>query len=250
MLRPSTIAFRRCFSNRARPSDAYSFAASPSSSSAPSSSSSSAETTETAEEATTSTPSLSYTDRQTLQRAIRIDHAGELAANYIYAGQMSALSPSSHAQATSAAEDVRVKELVQEMWEQEKRHLSVFERVARQHDVQHTKLEPVVRTVAYSLGWITAKMGKESAMACTEAVETVIGEHYNDQLRELSPASFPNDHPSIPLLKQVIAEFRDDELEHLDVAVENDAQKAPAHALLSAFIAGGCRAAIKAVEKM
>jgi ubiquinone biosynthesis monooxygenase Coq7 len=28
-------------------------------------------------------------------------------------------------------------------------------------------------------------MGKEAAMACTEAVETVIGDHYNDQLRKL-----------------------------------------------------------------
>jgi ubiquinone biosynthesis monooxygenase Coq7 len=28
-------------------------------------------------------------------------------------------------------------------------------------------------------------MGKEAAMACTEAVETVIGDHYNDQLRTL-----------------------------------------------------------------
>lgn len=34
-------------------------------------------------------------------------------------------------------------------------------------------------------GMSTAMMGKEAAMACTEAVEDVISEHYNDQLREL-----------------------------------------------------------------
>lgn len=28
-------------------------------------------------------------------------------------------------------------------------------------------------------------LGKEAAMACTEAVEEVISEHYNDQLREV-----------------------------------------------------------------
>ena len=32
----------------------------------------------------------------------------------------------------------------------------------------------------YILGAGTALMGKEAAMACTEAVETVIGEHYNE----------------------------------------------------------------------
>ncbi|CAF4351154.1 unnamed protein product, partial [Rotaria magnacalcarata] len=31
----------------------------------------------------------------------------------------------------------------------------------------------------------TALLGKEAAMACTVAVEAVIGEHYNNQLRDL-----------------------------------------------------------------
>ena len=57
-------------------------------------------------------------------------------------------------------------------------------------------------------------------------------------------------HPSLPLLADVITEFRDDELEHLDTAVENDAQKAPNHALLSAIIAAGCRGAIYASERL
>ena len=51
------------------------------------------------------------------------------------------------------------------------------------------------------------------------------------QLKELDEMN--TSHPSIPLLMDVIKEFRDDELEHLDIAVENDSQKAPAHALLS-----------------
>ncbi|KAJ8584553.1 hypothetical protein M405DRAFT_866132 [Rhizopogon salebrosus TDB-379] len=38
-------------------------------------------------------------------------------------------------------------------------------------------------------------MSKEAAMACTEAVETVIGEHYDDQLKDFE--SFPSSHPSI-----------------------------------------------------
>lgn len=69
------------------------------------------------------------------------------------------------------------------------------------------------------------------------------------QLDSLSEA-FPDDHPSIPLLRKVLAEFRDDELEHLDTAILNESQQAPAYALLSAIIAGGCRLAIGTTEKV
>jgi ubiquinone biosynthesis monooxygenase Coq7 len=34
----------------------------------------------------------------------------------------------------------------------------------------------------YALGVGTAMMGRNAAMACTEAVETVIGNHYNEYL--------------------------------------------------------------------
>ena len=61
--------------------------------------------------------------------------------------------------------------------------------------------------------------------------------------------TLPHDHPSIPLLKDVIREFRDDELEHLDVAVKNISQKAPAHALLSSVVGAGCKVAIELCKR-
>jgi len=60
----------------------------------------------------------------------------------------------------------------------------------------------------------------------------------------------PSDHPSIPLLKEVVKEFRDDELEHLDIAVLNDSQKAPAHALLSSVVGLGCQVAIELCKRI
>lgn len=56
-------------------------------------------------------------------------------------------------------------------------------------------------------------------------------------------------HPSMPLLRDVLREFRDDELEHLDIAVENHAQSAPAHALLSSVIGAGCKVAIEVCKR-
>lgn len=67
------------------------------------------------------------------------------------------------------------------------------------------------------------------------------------QLKELD--CLPSSHPSIRLLHEVIKEFRDDELEHLDTAVAHDSQRAPAHALLSTVVGGGCKVAIELCKR-
>lgn len=55
---------------------------------------------------------------------------------------------------------------------------------------------------------------------------------------------------NIGLLRSVLIEFRDDELEHLDTAVEHDSQQAPAHALLSAVVEAGCKSAIEIAKRV
>ncbi|PWN44637.1 COQ7-domain-containing protein [Ceraceosorus guamensis] len=198
---------------------------------------------------TASTPYLSAHDRLLLSQMLRVDHAGEVAANTIYEAQ---------ADVFRRLGDFQTEQLMLEMWVTEKKHLRVVTDILRQHRVTPSKLLPVWSAAGSLLGGVTALLGKEAAMACTEAVETVIGEHYDDQLDHLSSlvdqndagsrdTGFPHEgvDPSLPLLSSVIKEFRDDELEHLDTAVEHDAQQAPAHALLSAVVGWGCRAAIQ-----
>ena len=68
------------------------------------------------------------------------------------------------------------------------------------------------------------------------------------QLKELD--SFSSQHPSLLVLKDLIRELRDDELEHLDIAIENDSQRAPAHALLSSVIVTGCKVSIELCRKV
>jgi len=132
------------------------------------------------------------------------------------------------------------------MWAQEKKHLDVMNKLQVQHQVRPTALWEVAKVAGFGLGAVTALMGKEAAMACTEAVETVIGEHYDDQLKDLQGFT----HPSILLLRGVIREFRDDELEHLDTAVEHDSQRAPAHAFLSSVVGLGCKVAIELCKRI
>lgn len=76
------------------------------------------------------------------------------------------------------------------MWDQEKKHLEVMNKMQLQHHVRPTILWEVAQVAGYSLGVVTALMGKEAAMACTEAVETVIGEHYQESVSPAKHSSF------------------------------------------------------------
>ena len=196
-------------------------------------------------EAVRGTPSLSSltpAQRRALSDMLRVDHSGEVAANTIYEGQ---------ADVFGALGDVKNRDMSREMWSTERKHLDVMRVLLRQHNVRPSALLPVWGLAGRILGGVTAFLGPRSAMACTEAVESVIGEHYDDQLAALeSIVKEEGVHPSLPLLAKIIREFRDDELEHLDTAVEHESQQAAAHALLSTIIATGCKAAIKIAAKV
>ncbi len=82
-------------------------------------------------------------------------------------------------------------------------------------------------------------MGPKAAMACTVAVESVIVEHYNDQLRELMTK--PNMDEE---LLNTIKKFRDDEQEHHDTGIEYKAEEAFLYEYLSKIIKTGSKCAI------
>lgn len=73
------------------------------------------------------------------------------------------------------------------MWDQEKKHLYVMNKLQLQHRVRPTLLWEVAKVAGFGLGAVTALMSKEAAMACTEAVETVIGEHYDECVKHTIP---------------------------------------------------------------
>jgi ubiquinone biosynthesis monooxygenase Coq7 len=142
------------------------------------------------------------------------------------------------------------------MYDQEAGHFSTFNKMLAKHRVRPTAMYPVWTLAASALGWGTAIMGREAAMACTEAVETEIGTHYNEQvgvLLEMTEEMKKNGQELGPELIELIStlkRIRDEELEHLDHAVENDAQKAVPHGLLTGVIRAGCRGAIWISERV
>ncbi|XP_036052814.1 5-demethoxyubiquinone hydroxylase, mitochondrial [Onychomys torridus] len=176
---------------------------------------------------------LDNINRATVDRIIRVDHAGEYGANRIYAGQMAVLGRSS------------VGPVIQKMWDQEKDHLKKFSELMVAFRVRPTILMPLWNLAGFALGAGTALLGKEGAMACTVAVEESIAHHYNNQIRTL----MEEDPEKYEELLQVIKKFRDDELEHHDTGLDHDAELAPAYALLKRAIQAGCSAAIYLSER-
>jgi ubiquinone biosynthesis monooxygenase Coq7 len=184
---------------------------------------------------------LSSKDSLALSSMLRVDHAGELAAFQIYSGQLFVLSRT----------HPDLVPLIQEMQDQEAHHLSTFDNLIAAHRVRPTVMTPLWRIAGWGLGAATAAMGKEAAMACTSAVETVIGGHYDDQVRSLMEMEkkYP-DGGELSRLTETVSQFRDDELEHLDIAIEKDAEKATGYPILEKVIGGGCRAAIWISERI
>ena len=102
---------------------------------------------------------------------LRVDHAGEIAANTIYEAQADVFGFLGK-QAT--------KKLMLEMWDNERKHLASACAMLDEYNTRPSALTPVWALAGRILGGATALMGEKSAMACTEAVETVIGEHYDE----------------------------------------------------------------------
>lgn len=149
-----------------------------------------------------------------------------------------------------------LRPLMQHMYDQEAGHFKKFNELLAQHRIRPTAMYPIWQVAASVLGWGTAMMGREAAMACTEAIETEIGEHYNNQVRvmlqwtrEMEARGEEVDSEIKDLIAD-IKKIRDEELEHLDHAVEHDAKEAQPYELLTNIIRRGCRTAISISERI
>ena len=168
--------------------------------------------------------------RQTIERIIRVDHAGEYGAARIYEGQLAIMGRGDKG------------DLIRHMKEQEQVHLDTFAGLIAKRRVRPTALLPLWHIAGYALGAATAALGDRAAMACTVAVEEAIDEHYAAQA-----ASLPDEEAA---LRGTIEKFRADELEHRDIGLDHEAELAPAYRLMSAVIKAGCKVAIHVSERI
>ena len=169
-------------------------------------------------------------NKKHIDSILRVDHAGETAAAKIYDGQLAILK------------NTPVGPTIKHMKEQEQEHLDTFNQLMFENDTRPTVLLPLWNVMGFGLGVASAVMGEKAAMACTIAVEEVIGEHYAKQAETLN-----DDHKE---LKKTLMKFRDDELDHLETGIEHNGENAPGYEIMKIIVQLGCRTAIKISEKI
>lgn len=177
--------------------------------------------------------SVSARAEDRIARMIRVNHAGEYGARRIYQGQLKVLG-----------KDPELRETLEHMAAQEEEHLAYFEEAIIKRRVRPTALHPLWHAAGYALGYVTARIGPEAAMACTVAVEEVISEHYAEQLADLEDVKGEEE------LRKHIAKFKAEEEEHHDIGLDHDAEQAPFYKLLTGAIKTGSKLAIAVAKRI
>ena len=177
---------------------------------------------------------MKKTDPRKLEEFIRVDHAGERGAIKIYEGQLLALS--------TVVKNNDLKEMIRDMKEHEQEHCNFFEDEIRKRNIKPTKLLPLWDLLGLGLGFGSTILGKKAAMLCTASVEEVIDGHYKSQIDQIG--SDEND------LKKNIIKFRNDEINHKDIAYDNGATKEGFYTIIDKVIKTGSKLAIKISEKI
>ena len=168
--------------------------------------------------------------KRRMDEIIRVDHAGEHGAIAIYKGQLSALS---------LIGDKKTSSIISEMAEGEKAHAKEFDRLVKERKTRPTALMPLWSLAGYTLGVISVIGGKDSVMACTEAVEDVI-----DKIEELESSGKEQD------ILKTIKKFHAEEVEHEKIAKNEITENTPTLKIFKNLVGLGCKTAINLSEKI
>ena len=169
-----------------------------------------------------------------VEEFIRVDHAGERGAVKIYQGQLLALN--------TVVKDDKLKKTIEDMKEHEIEHCQFFEAEIKKRNIKPTKFLPLWDLLGVGLGFGSTLLGKKAAMLCTASVEEVIDKHYLNQINQLGPEEKE--------LKKKITKFRQDELDHKDIAYEEGASKKGLYSVMDKIIKTGSKIAIRISEKV
>ena len=169
-------------------------------------------------------------NRKKIEEIIRVDLAGEKGAIGIYKGQLAIIKNKS------------LSKEVNEMLKKEEEHFKKFSELLIKYRVRPTILDPIWEKGAFALGLLSAALGKKATMACTEAVEEVIINHYNNQAKFLKGKD--------NYLEKVTRKFADDEKEHMHQAKNHDTGDDVFHKAFKLGVKSLSKLAIKLSEKI
>ena len=170
-----------------------------------------------------------YNDK--IDEIIRVNHAGEYGAQRIYSGQI------------KYCKTDKLKKELEKIIEEEYEHYDYFDKIMLKKRARPTLLSPIWHNGGYLLGAVTALLGERYVHACTEAVEEVIVEHYNEQIEYLEGAGIEKE-----MLKK-IKKFCEDEDNHRSFAEKSNKKNSSAN-LFKFLTKGLTRLAIRVSKQV
>jgi ubiquinone biosynthesis monooxygenase Coq7 len=168
-----------------------------------------------------------------IEKIVRVDQAGEVGAQRIYEGQKLVFK---------FLKNKSDLNQVSKMAKEEKEHLEYFDNIAQERGIKRTKLAPLFDAGAFMMGVGSALLGQKAAYVCTEAVEEVIEEHYQNQIDQLEGVD--NE------IREKLKKFKEDEINHKKTAINMGSQKFFGYTFLRSVINKTTKAAIFFAERI
>ena len=139
-------------------------------------------------------PELSLPEKRQSAALMRVNHAGEIAAQALYRGQ------------AAVARDPRQRAALLKAGREEYEHLAWCE--ARVHELGgHTsRLAPVWYTGSFLIGALAGLAGDRVSLGFLAETERQVSAHLEDHLKRLPPADTPS--------RQILATMQDEEIAH------------------------------------
>ena len=170
--------------------------------------------------------------KKKLEEIIRVNHAGELGAQDIYNSQI------------KFSKDSKLKKELEKISREEKVHYDYFEEQILKKRVRPTLMSPAWKIGSLILGAVTSRLGSNYVYACTEAVEEVIVEHYQEQIKYLEKNKIDD------ALKKKIKKFCEEEDKHRASADQSIKKNSLGLTIFKNFTRNATKLAIKISEKI
>ncbi len=150
---------------------------------------------------------LNDTDKQTSARLMRVNHAGEVAAQALYQGQ-----------ALTARTDT-VRDSMERSAQEENDHLRWCEDRITEMGSHVSVFNPLWYAGSFAIGSLAGAAGDKWSLGFVAETERQVVSHIDSHLQQISP----NDHKS----RAVLTQMREDETHHATVALEQGAVSLP-----------------------
>lgn len=148
----------------------------------------------------------------TIRRILKVNHAGEFGAICIYGAQI-AVARRLYPAIVAALSDIRAHEI---------EHCRLFRDAMPARGARPCRVMAFWSLGGFALGFVTALMGQRMIWICTEAVESAVHRHLEDQLSYLEGRDGE--------LKTLISSIQSEELSHLHEAQARRGASGPVQA--------------------